>query len=451
MIANDGPVTRITSTVSSAITYIFRLQVEEFLARGITKGSLTLTRDDEPPHIFGETPRSAKSHSRPVATLHINNPPSFYARVASQADIGFAEAYIANDISVSHSDQLVTIFRLLILNRDDDSNQLSTTKLLISRLGAFVNTMLHNLNRNTMSGSQRNIQAHYDLSNELFATFLGPTWTYSCALFGPQAKTLDDAQTAKIDAVLTKARLTPDTHLLDIGSGWGELAIRAASTAGCRVTGITLSEEQLTLARQRAAEAGVDDRVQFELVDYRELARRGKQFDRVTSVEMLEAVGHEFLGEFFKCVSALMTAEAVAVLQVITTPEERYESYRTSTDFIQKHIFPGGICPSLHAMTSAMNKNGGQLIVEHLENMGVHYATTLAEWRRKFLISVKEGKVGQAGFDDIFVRKWIYYFAYCESGFATRTLGVLQMVLSRINNVSTLGGAPQAQIVSNDD
>lgn len=425
--------------MSSYIARVFRLQIEEFLARGITLGSLTLTRDDEPPRIYGETPSVARDAGRPVALLHLVNANAFYARVASQADIGFAEAYMAGDFTIASYDDLVTVFHLLILNRDKSS--LSTPASLASRIGAFINIALHTLNRNTLSGSRRNISAHYDLSNDLFATFLGKTWLYSCAFFHGENSTLDDAQIAKVDLILSKARISKGDHILDIGCGWGELAIRAASKYGCQVTGITLSKEQLSLASKRVQAAGVKDRINLELIDYRDLATRGVQYNRIISVEMIEAVGHEFLGLFFRSLDALLAPDGLIVIQAITTPDSRYETYRKSSDFVQRHIFPGGICPSLNAMTNAITYNS-DLVVEHLENIGPHYATTLAEWRRLFVQSVKSGDVERAGFDDVFIRKWIYYFCYCESGFSTRTLSVLQMVLSRSGNLRVLGRPP---------
>lgn len=431
------------SFISAAVTRLFRYQVDEYLARSITKGSLTLTFDDETAAIFGETPSEAKSAHHPIATIHVINAPAYYTRISTQGDIGFAEAFMAGDFTVPSAHHLVTIFRLLIINRDEKS--LSTPTLLISRLGAYANSALHMLNRNTMSGSRRNITAHYDLSNALFATFLGDTWVYSCGLFtdagSPSDRNLDDAQLAKIDAILDKARVRPDTDLLDIGCGWGQLAIRAALKYGCHVTGITLSDEQLALGRQRAEQAGVADKVDLRLVDYRQLAAEGRRYHRITSVEMIEAVGHEFLGQFFRAVDDLLAKDGVVCLQVITTPENRYDAYRNSTDFIQKHIFPGGICPSLNAMSSAMARSS-DLIIEDVVNIGVHYATTLAEWRRRFVDSVDKGEVCRAGFDEVFIRKWIYYLCYCESGFATRTLGVLQMVLTRVGNVPAFGTPP---------
>lgn len=426
--------------LSSSITHVFRLQVEEFLARAITKGSLTITRtDDDNLAMFGETPSAAHDAERPVVNLHLVNAASFYARIATQSDIGFAEAYMAGDFTVASDDHLLSVFRLLILNRDDKSP--SAPVMLLSRIGAAINFALHTLNRNTISGSRRNINAHYDLSNALFGTFLGKTWMYSCALFSKERCSLDEAQIAKIDAILTKVRIMPGNHILDIGCGWGEFAIFAASKYDCTVTAITLSTEQYSLARERARAAGVANRITFELVDYRNLAARGIQYDRIVSIEMIEAVGHEFLGSFFKALDTMLSPDGLAVVQVISTPDSRYDRYRRGTDFIQKHIFPGGICPSLSAMTMAM-AHQSDLVVEHLENIGPHYATTLAEWRRRFVQSVKNGDVQRAGFDNVFIRKWIYYFCYCESGFSTRTLGVLQLVLSHVGNLNTLGKPP---------
>lgn len=427
-----------TLSIPGAITRLFRLQVIQFLARGITKGSLTFTCDGQPPAIFGETVHQARAANHPIVSLHLVDAASFYTRIACQSDIGFAEAFMAGDFTVKETDDLVTIFRILILNRDETT--LSMPSMLLSQIGAYANYTLNMLSRNTLSGSRRNIHAHYNLSNDLFATFLGSTWMYSCALFAP-GRCLDDAQIAKIDAIVAKARIMPCHHVLDIGAGWGEFAIRVATKFGCRVTGITLSEEQLAFAQHRAQKMGVSDMVSFELIDYRQLAETGRKFDRIVSIEMVEAVGHEYLGCYFQAIDKLLNIDGLTVVQAITTPEQRYESYRRGTDFIQKHIFPGGLCPSLQAMVSAM-ASSSSLIIEHIENIGVHYATTLKEWRRRFTTSVKQGLVESAGFDDVFIRKWLYYLCYCESGFATRTLNCLQLVLTRSANVSSLDPPP---------
>jgi cyclopropane-fatty-acyl-phospholipid synthase len=425
---------------SSLVSRVLEYAVHDFLSCGISCGSLTLVANSESV-VYGESQDVAIAARHPVAVVTILNPESFYARIAASADVGFAEAYIAKDFVVDHPDVLLSIFDILIRNRD--RQQLSASRLVVSRVGSFVNRILHSFNANSLAGSQRNIKAHYDISNSLFATFLGKSWMYSSAYFSDgNDNCLDAAQNEKLDMIIRKARLTPDCHVLEVGCGWGEFAIRATLQSGCRVTGITLSTEQLQLARKRASDAGVSDKVSFELLDYRQLPALAQLFDRIISIEMLEAVGHEFLSTYFEVLDAVLKPDGLVVIQVITTPEERYAEYRKSTDFIQKHIFPGGICPSVHAVVNAMTA-GSTLHLEHAENIGPHYATTLREWRRRFLQSVEEKKVQAAGFDDYFIRKWIYYFCYCEAGFASRTLGNMQMVLSRAGNVSSLGGPPK--------
>lgn len=415
--------------------HLCRFVVHEFLARGITTGCLTFIHPDDTTH-FGQTPAAAKAANHPVAEIQIRDPVSFYARVATAADIGFAEAFIAGDFLAS-AEQLLNVFKVLIENRDRGG--LKSSRLTFAWVGRWLNGIMHVLNRNSVTGSRRNIAAHYDLSNELFGTFLGESWTYSCGMFD-RGFDLDAAQWGKIDRIIEKARLDSQCHVLEIGCGWGEFAIRAAKKTGCRVTGITLSREQLTLGRKRVEAAGVGELVSLELVDYRVLAKRGEAYDRVVSIEMVEAVGHEFLGEYFGVIGKVLKRDGICVMQAITTPEERYDEYRRSADFIQKHIFPGGVCPSLQAMVNGMSGTG--LMIEGVENIGVHYATTLREWRRRFERNVAEGIVQKMGLDERFVRKWVYYFCYCEVGFATRTLNTLQLVLSRSHNVATLGAAP---------
>eukprot|EP00178_Gracilaria_changii_P008526 TRINITY_DN2583_c0_g1_i1.p1 TRINITY_DN2583_c0_g1~~TRINITY_DN2583_c0_g1_i1.p1 ORF type:complete len:531 (+),score=98.42 TRINITY_DN2583_c0_g1_i1:5514-7106(+) len=420
----------------NAADAFFRFFVLDFLSRGIAKGHLEL----QLPHqniTFGEPKVSALSANRPVVCIRVNKPSSFFFRIATAADIGLAEAYMAHDMHAS-AEQLLLLFKLLILNRDHAN--LSVTQLTISKLGAACNRAMHLLRSNTLSGSSRNIAAHYDLSNQLFACFLGESWTYSCAMF-ERSRDLDQAQWRKLDVLIDKARIDQSCHVLEVGCGWGEFAIRAAQRTGCRVTGITLSDEQLVLGRQRVRDAGVQQRVQLLRLDYRQLQSLGVKFDRMVSIEMMEAVGHEFLATFFREVSSVLTAEALAVVQVITTPEERYEQYRRSTDFIQKYIFPGGVCPSVEALISAAARSA--LCLEHAENIGPHYASTLREWRQRFERSVKDGRVRAAGFDERFERMWRYYLCYCEAGFDTRTLGDMQLVLSRASNVATLRSAPQ--------
>lgn len=411
----------------------FRFFVTEFLARAITKGQLVLHLRDES-LMFGQSATQAAADAHPVVHLRLANASSFFMRVATAADIGLAEAYMHGDL-IATGDQLLHLLRLLILNRDQGA--LNDAHLLVATVGTTLNRCAHVLRSNTISGSQRNIAAHYDLSNELFACFLGRSWTYSCGVFAHDDKedddggaaALDAAQWRKLDMVIDKARINDSCHVLEIGCGWGEFAIRAAQKTGCRVTGITLSEQQLQLGRERVRAAGLHARVQLIKLDYRQVASLGVKFERVVSIEMVEAVGHEFLGEFFAQVQAVLSEHGLVVLQVITTPERRYERYRRSVDFIQKYIFPGGVCPSFEALVRAWAPQG--LAVHEVHDIGAHYARTLREWRRAMERAATEGTVQAAGFDQRFIRMWRYYLVYCEAGFDTRTLGTLQIVLRR--------------------
>uniref|UniRef100_A0A7S2PQB7 Polyketide synthase methyltransferase domain-containing protein n=1 Tax=Leptocylindrus danicus TaxID=163516 RepID=A0A7S2PQB7_9STRA len=292
-------------------------------------------------------------------------------------------------------------------------------------------------------GSLKNIHAHYDLSNDLFTTFLDKeTLMYSSAIYdavkAPSGRsglvfrgTLEEAQWRKLDTLLDRAQVQPGQRLLDIGFGWGGLSLHAAKKYGCEVTGITLSVEQKALAEERVKKAGLEHLITFEVVDYRKFARRKEnrgKFDRVLSCEMIEAVGHEHLGEFFWAVEQVLAYDGILVMEAITTPETRYETYRRSTDFINTIIFPGSCCPSLHALVDASYKQSS-LTLEHIDNIGLHYAQTLAEWRRRF--NASESFVRKLGFDDVFMRVWNYYLTYCEAGFHSQTENCLILVFSR--------------------
>jgi cyclopropane-fatty-acyl-phospholipid synthase len=317
--------------------------------------------------------------------------------------------------------------------------------LVLAKIGSLINFIRYRLtmDNSERGGSLKNIHAHYDLSNDLFTSFLDKEHLmYSCGIWeaipapSPQKGlmfrgSLEDAQSRKLDNLLDRAQVQQGQTLLDIGFGWGGLCIRAAQRFGCKVTGITLSVEQQALAQRRVKDAGLEHLITFEVIDYRTFARRkdnqGK-FDRVLSCEMIEAVGHEHLGEFFWAVEQVLSRTGVLVMQAITTPEERYETYRRSTDFINTIIFPGSCCPSLHALVGAMYKES-TLCLEHIDNIGLHYAETLAEWRRRF--NANEALVRSLGFDDIFLRAWNYYLTYCEAGFFSQTENCLQLVFAR--------------------
>ncbi|MCL4149443.1 UNVERIFIED_CONTAM: hypothetical protein GTU68_022526 [Idotea baltica] len=251
---------------------------------------------------------------------------------------------------------------------------------------------------------------------------------YSCAYFPNEESELEEAQQAKIDRLIEKAQLKESDTVLEIGCGWGAFAITAAKRIGCHVTGITLSQEQKTYAERRIAEEGLEDLVSIELRDYREVTG---SFDKIVSIEMLEAVGHRYFASFFATLERVLKPNGLVALQVITFPDARYDSYRRGADWIQKYIFPGGICPSLTALSESMKSNS-EFVVEELENIGVHYARTLEIWRQRFF--EKTDRVKELGFDSRFIRIWEYYLCYCEAGFRTRTIGTLQLVLTRPKN-----------------
>ncbi|EGG17770.1 cyclopropane fatty acid synthase [Cavenderia fasciculata] len=372
------------------------------------------------PMVFGDinSPESNKSK------MTITNLYRFLTKLLFGGDIGFSETYILGDFVV---DNLTTLIKLFIDNRNN-MDQLDS-KWAIFKHGA--DRIFHILNNNTVAKSKENIRAHYDLSNDMFQLFLDPTMSYSCAVFDSPEQDLESAQMNKIRKLIDKANLKPHHHLLEIGSGWGALAIEAVRRTGCRVTTISLSIEQVNLAKLRVKQAGLEDRIDVVLIDYRNVAG---QFDRIISCEMLEAVGHEHYDEYFASLEKLLKPDGIVVLQYISFCDQRYETYRKSCDFIQKYIFPGGLCPSNTSLLESMTRSS-QLMLEHLENFGPHYAMTLARWLQTFTNN-REKILSTTGFDQQFIRMFTYYFCYCEAAFATRTINLIQMVLSRPCNLN---------------
>jgi cyclopropane-fatty-acyl-phospholipid synthase len=389
-------------------------QIFFFLGK-LKKGSLKLTLPDGSDRFFGD-PSSSIQADLSVKSF------SFFWRCLKDADIGFGESFMAEEWETN---DLVLLLQLLIENQDAFNDR----DIKFAWLGRQLNRLRHRQRRNTPRQSKANIRDHYDLSNDFFQTFLDPRFMYSCALFHHPDESLEQAQINKLRALIRKAAIQPGDHVLEIGSGWGSFALEAARLTGCRVTSITLSEEQLKLARLRARQEGLEDRVQFQLCDYRSVEG---EFDKIVSIEMLEAVGQEYYGAFFAACDRLLKPGGLVVLQVITIPDQRYETYRKGSDWIQKYIFPGGMLPSLTALCQAMTDHS-RLIVEDLENVGIHYARTLRLWRENFL--TQTARVQALGFDRCFQRMWLYYLCYCEAGFATRTLGDLHLVLTRPNNL----------------
>ena len=342
----------------------------------------------------------------------------FYSDVVFGGTVGAGEAYINGHW---HCDDLTGLVRLMVVNRelmnDVDSGW--------SRLSAPLLKLAHWLNRNDKSGSRRNIAAHYDLGNRFFELFLDETMAYSCAIFRHPESPLLEASTAKFDAVCSKLNLRPGQHLLEIGTGWGGLAIHAAKAYGCRVTTTTISREQYDLARERVARAGLEGQITLLLEDYRDL--RG-EYDALASIEMIEAVGHQYLDTYFRRCSDLLKPTGAMLLQSITIRDQFYDQARRSVDFIKRFIFPGSFIPSVKVLTDSLAR-ATDMKLFNMEDIGPHYARTLKLWRERFL--ARQAEVRAQGYPESFLRMWEYYLCYCEGGFEERQLGDVQMLLTK--------------------
>lgn len=347
---------------------------------------------------------------------------------------------------------MVLTIQLFILNR----SQLANATTLTSSIAATMTGLARSTN--TLSNSLLNIQAHYDISNEMFAAFLSEDMTYSCPIWKPASsantdeETLEAAQMTKLNRFIDGAHLKPTDHVLEIGTGWGSFAMAAVKKTGCRVTTLTLSIEQKALAEKRIAAAGMSDKIEVLLMDYRALPIPKVLYDKVISIEMLEAVGAEYLETYFSCIHRLLKKDGIAVFQCITMPEGRYEAYARGEDFIRKYIFPGGHLPSISQLVETISKGSeGTLVVERIENIGAHYAKTLRLWREAFLknfesrikaaLVTEHDNMGEKEIE-VFRRKWIYYFAYCEAGFATKTLGDAIITVGREGCLELMEGIP---------
>lgn len=343
--------------------------------------------------------------------------PAFYSALAAQGTVGAGEAYIHGLWNCS---DLVALVRLLLRNRD----LLDGMERGFARLGGHALRAWHALNRNTRSGSRRNIAAHYDLGNAFFRLFLSRDLMYSSAYWA-EGDDLEAASTRKLELICRKLDLNPGDHVVEIGTGWGGFALHAARNYGCRVTTTTISREQHALASERIAQAGLADRVQVLLKDYRDLEGT---YDKLISIEMIEAVGAEYLDGYFAKIGALLKPDGLALLQAITIEDHRYAQALKSVDFIKRFIFPGSFIPSIHAMLAAKTR-ASDLGLVALEDFGDSYARTLHAWRVRFVEHLRE--VRAQGFDEAFMRMWDFYLAYCEGGFRERSIGVAHLVLAK--------------------
>jgi cyclopropane-fatty-acyl-phospholipid synthase len=351
------------------------------------------------------------------ATIEVLHPQT-YADVAFGGSSGAGEAYMRG---YWKSDDLTSLVRIFIRNRHvlnaiDSGTGVATAPL---------RRLLHIVNRNSPGGSRRNIAAHYDLGNELFTLFLGKTMAYSCGIFEREDSTLDEAQLAKFERICRKLKLSPADHVVEIGTGWGGLAIHAARNYGCRVTTTTISREQHDWTAEKIRAAGLADRITLLMDDYRDL--RG-QFDKMVSVEMIEAVGHQYLDTYVAQCSRLLNQNGAMLLQAITIRDQLYESAARGIDFIQRYIFPGSFLPTVSVIADSVRRVSDMKIF-HMEDIGPHYATTLKTWRENFFARLPD--VRRLGYPDTFVRMWDFYLSYCEGGCRERQMGDLQLLLTK--------------------
>ncbi|OAA46292.1 methoxy mycolic acid synthase 1 [Metarhizium rileyi] len=422
---------------------------------------LLVDEPGETRHVFGQklssgadlsatgSPQERRAGNTPRVEIVIKRE-SFWMRLFLFADMGFSEAYMLGDFQC---EDLTSFFQLFIINRDRMRN--GTT--LISRISSSLSYLARSTN--TLSNSLLNVSAHYDISNDMFAAFLSNDMTYSCPVWQTHPdptscnESLEAAQQRKLTRFIDGTKLKATDHVLEIGTGWGSFAIEAVKKTGCRVTTITLSHEQKQLAEERIRKAGFSERVEVKLIDYRQLPVPERPYDKIVSIEMLEAVGHEYLGAYFACVNKLLKPNGgIAMFQCITMPESRHDAYSKSVDFINQYIFPGGYLPSITQLLGHISEQShGTLIVEKVDNIGGHYAKTLRLWNENFQ-SQFDSKIKSAllrthpqmGKDetDVFRRKWEYYFKYCEAGFATKTLGDVIITVGREGAIELLEGIP---------
>lgn len=356
----------------------------------------------------------------PVARIDIHDH-SVWRDLLTGGGIGAAEAYVAGDWSTPDLTDLLRFFTRNVdtMNAFEDRFSWLTKPAL---------KVLHWLNRNSREGSRKNISAHYDLGNDLFRLFLDPTLMYSSAVYPHPEASLEDAATFKLDLICRKLDLQPGDRVIEIGTGWGGFAIHAARHYGCHVTTTTISAEQLALARDRVRQEGLEDRITLLFDDYRDLQG---QFDKLVSIEMIEAVGPQFLDSYLSQISGLLKPDGLALIQAITMPEQRYRRALKNVDFIQRYIFPGSFIPSFGAILDSVRRES-DLVITHAEDFGFHYARTLKDWSQRF--RARSDELEALGYDSAFRRLWHFYFAYCEAGFSERAIGVNQILMAKPEN-----------------
>lgn len=399
----------------------FFMHLVERHFRGMKEGQLTLEdRHSGKTIVFGQG-------AAPRARMIIHEP-IFWRKLVMATDIGLAESYMDGDWDSDDCGLVIRWFIANVKSMPSMSGGQVLRNLLVGSLAKF-HKMQHFLNQNTIHGSRKNIHEHYDLGNDFFASFLDQTMTYSSGIFASESDSdLEASQFRKLQKLAETAGVQKHHRVLEIGTGWGEFSCFLAEHYGCEVDTLTISEQQYVYAKQKIKERGLGHKIRPHLSDYRQWQG---EYDRVFTVEMLEAVGHEFLPQFFACCERWLKPAGKMVHQIILSPDSRYEEFRKGVDFIQKYIFPGSLLPSVTALLNAANQDQREFVMMDYLDMGLDYAKTLALWRRAF--DKNWPSIEKQGFDQSFRRKWLYYFHYCEAAFAMRNITVAQLSLVRPN------------------
>jgi len=398
-----------TSKRSSFLISIFKSGLLKKF-QGLKTGNI-LVYDGNDDFSFGDS----GSNEKVVVNIHSQE---FYVMVGSGGALGLAEAYMAGYWS---SDNVVKLFQIILRNREI----LLSLEKGFAKLIKPINRMIHRSRQNTLQGSKKNIVAHYDLSNEFYKLWLDPTMTYSCAFFNDESATLEDASIEKLDRICRKLNLSGNDSVLEIGTGWGSFSIHAAKKYGCKVTTTTISDAQYEYARKRIKEEGLESKITLINKDYREL---DGEYDKIVSIEMIEAVGYEYIPEFFSKLSSLLKRNGFIALQGITYNDQYFHVYKDSVDFIKKYIFPGSCLISISQITDVIKKDTDLAMID-MEDITKHYAITLNRWRKNFVDVLP--KIKEMGYSQAFINMWEFYFLYCEAGFLERNIGDVQLIFAK--------------------
>lgn len=364
-------------------------------------------------HSFGKQKGQQSLH----AVIEIFHPKSYF-HFLKGGSIGAAEAYIDG---LWHSPDLTKVIQVFA-KAQTLTDKIEAKTAWLNRIS---NTLSHFANRNNKQGSKKNILAHYDLGNELYQAFLDPEMMYSSAIYPQPDTSLAEAQLHKLETICQRLDLQAEDHLLEIGTGWGGLAIYAAQHYGCDVTTTTISDAQYSYAKDRISALGLQDKITLLKQDYRELTG---QYDKLVSIEMIEAVGYRYMNSFFQQCQSLLKPQGKMLLQAITIADQRFDYYLNNVDFIQRYIFPGGFLPSIHFLSEKL-KNNTSMMITSIDDIGLDYARTIEDWRHNFLAAWPQ--LTQCGFDDKFKRLWLFYLAYCQGGFLQRSISTIHLVASK--------------------